>query len=230
MPSSRATRRASSTASLPQHEPKRRAGSSDSFHGQTRMVTPITSTPRSTRSAAATDESTPPDIPTTIRGRMSFDYRLASNGRGSITGSPRLRLRLGPRPRDVLRLALPPRAEQFREALELLGVRIRDLDRADALAAADPYARHERALQRRLHRGQLRGAPARGLRRTHGAARRFDGAGGLLGRAHRPRVRADLVAQAKLIRLARERQQHERMAHRQPSATQIGLDRLGQTQ
>src|SRR5256885_9701504 len=67
MPSSRATRRASSTASLPQHEPKRRAGSSDSFHGQTRMVTPITSKPRSTRSAAATDESTPPDMPTTMR-------------------------------------------------------------------------------------------------------------------------------------------------------------------
>src|SRR5947207_3396417 len=67
MPSSRATRRASSTASLPQHEPKRRAGSSESFHGQTRMVTPITSKPRSTRSAAATDESTPPDMPTMMR-------------------------------------------------------------------------------------------------------------------------------------------------------------------
>src|SRR5205814_9100682 len=67
MPSSRATRRASSMASLPQHEPKRRAGSSDSFHGQTRMVTPKTSKPRSTRSAAATDESTPPDMPTPTR-------------------------------------------------------------------------------------------------------------------------------------------------------------------
>src|SRR5947208_9672536 len=105
MPSSRATRRASSTASLPQHEPNRRVGSSDSFHGHTRMVTPTTSTPRSTRSAAATDESTPPDIPTTTREDMTAT--------GSIINSPR---KAGPQPRDVLRLGSSPSAR-----LERLG-------------------------------------------------------------------------------------------------------------
>src|SRR6267378_3190468 len=129
MPSSRATRRASSTASLPQHEPKRRAGSSDSVHGQTRMVTPITSKPRSTRSAAATDESTPPDMPTTMR-------------------------------EDIDLMILGASAQQFGEPLELLGVGVADLDRAGALAAADPHARHERALQRRLDGRQL-GRPDR---------------------------------------------------------------------
>src|SRR5438128_10745324 len=99
MPSSRATRRASSTASLPQHEPNRRVGSSDSFQGHTRMVTPTTSTPRSTRSAAATDESTPPDIPTTTREDMTST--------GSIISSPRT---AGPQPRDVLRLGSSPSA------------------------------------------------------------------------------------------------------------------------
>src|SRR2546430_2317039 len=99
MPSSRATRRASSTASLPQHEPNRRVGSSDSSHGHTRMVTPTTSTPRSTRSAAATDESTPPDIPTTTREDMTAT--------GSIIDSPRT---AGPQPRDVLRLGSSPSA------------------------------------------------------------------------------------------------------------------------
>src|SRR2546426_3066705 len=97
MPSPRGTRRASSTASLPQHEPNRRVGSSDSFHGHTRMVTPTTSTPRSTRSAAATDESTPPDIPTTTREDMTST--------GSIISSPRT---AGPQPRDVLRLGSSP--------------------------------------------------------------------------------------------------------------------------
>jgi len=42
-------------------------------------------------------------------------------------------------------------------------------------------------------------------RAPHGAARRLDGARGLLGRAHGPRVRQDLVTQAKLIGLARQR-------------------------
>src|SRR5437773_1920758 len=219
MPSSRATRRASSTASLPQHEPNRRVGSSDSFHGHTRMVTPTTSTPRSTRSAAATDESTPPDIPTTTREDMTAT--------GSIINSPRT---AGPQPRDVLRLVLRPRAEQFGEALELVGIGIRDLDRAEPLAAADADARHERALERRLDGRQLGRVPARRARAPHGAARRLDGARGLLGRAHGPRVRQDLVTQAKLIGLARQRQQHERMAHREPAAAQVGLDRLRQPQ
>src|SRR5258708_20075420 len=83
------------------------------------MVTPITSKPRSTRSAAATDESTPPDMPTTMREDIGL----------MILGAP---------------------AQQFGEPLELLGVGVADLDRTGPLAAADPHARHERALQHRL--------------------------------------------------------------------------------
>src|SRR5262249_31057789 len=71
IPSARATCRASSTASLPQQLPKRCARSSAS-RGQTRMVTPMTSAPCSTSSAAATDESTPPLMPTTMRSAICF--------------------------------------------------------------------------------------------------------------------------------------------------------------
>src|SRR5882724_13388952 len=185
------------------------------------MVTPTTSTPRSTRSAAATEESTPPDMPTTMREAMTsmgliissprtagFDHRLACRG-----GSHR-----GP---ATFRLALPARAEQFGEALELVGVGVRDLDGAEPLAAADADARHERALERLLDGRQLGRVPTR-RSRAHGAARRLDGARGLVGRTHGPRVRQDLVAQAKLIGLARQRQQHERVAHGEPAATQVG--------
>src|SRR2546428_9229371 len=129
MPSARATRRASSTASLPQHEPNRRAGSSDSFHGQTRMVTPITSKPRSTRSAAATEESTPPDMPTTMREDMTL----------IILGPPAPRLPHG------LARRLRARAQRFGEPLELARVLVGHLDGAGALAAPDAHARHERA-------------------------------------------------------------------------------------
>src|SRR5919204_3180923 len=65
MPRRSATRRASSTASLPQHEPNR--DSAPSPRPQTRMVMPTASCPASTRRAAAIDESTPPLIPTTMR-------------------------------------------------------------------------------------------------------------------------------------------------------------------
>src|SRR5687767_2718977 len=113
MPSVRATRRASSEASVPQHEPKRGAGSvSGRFH--TFIVTPTTSKPCSTSSAAATDESTPPDIPTTMR-------------------SP-------PRPPLMVSVSL---REQGSEALELFGVGVHDLDLAALVGARDPDARHE---------------------------------------------------------------------------------------
>src|SRR5216110_2940394 len=75
MPRARATCRASSAASVPQQLPKRFVGSAGSDQGQTRMVTPTTSQPCATRHAAATEESTPPLIPTTIRSAI---YRLPS--------------------------------------------------------------------------------------------------------------------------------------------------------
>src|SRR5205807_3283206 len=46
-------------------------------------------------------------------GRSSV-HRLASHGGTRITGSPRLRLRLARRPRDVLRLARPSQARLAR--------------------------------------------------------------------------------------------------------------------
>ena len=47
-----------------------------------------------------------------------------------------------------------------RQALELLGVGVDDLDACRALVAGDPHARHQRALQRVLERGQLEPTPA----------------------------------------------------------------------
>src|SRR6267142_6436089 len=114
MPRRSATRRASSTASLPQHEPKRDTGASPSLRPHTRMVTPTASYPASTSSAAATEESTPPLMPTTIRWALT----------GSVS-----------------------RTDQHGEPLELVGVGVRDLDAPLALAADDPHARHECALQ-----------------------------------------------------------------------------------
>src|SRR5262245_55242765 len=104
MPSVAATRRASSTASVPQHDPKRAEASAASCHGHTRIVTPTTSWPASRSSAAATEESTPPLIPTTMR----------SAGIASVS-----------------------RAEQSRDALELVGVRVDDLDPSLALGPHD---------------------------------------------------------------------------------------------
>src|SRR5437879_5183359 len=65
MSSSVATRRASSTALREQHPPWR-AASSESSRGHCCRVTPTTSWPCPCRSAAATDESTPPHIATAI--------------------------------------------------------------------------------------------------------------------------------------------------------------------
>src|SRR4029450_7035820 len=150
MPSALATRRASSTASVPQHEPKRAEASAASCHGQTRIVTPTTSWPASVSSAAATEEATPPLIPTTMR---SADMESVS------------------------------RAKQSREAFELLGVGVDDLDGPLALAAHDADTRHERSLQCVLDGGQLGGAAALLGTPRPGLGR---GADAVLGRAHRP--------------------------------------------
>src|ERR1700687_5367607 len=69
MPSREATRRASSTALSEQHPPCL-ADSFMSSRGHCCRVTPTTSWPCACRSAAATEESTPPDIATaTLIGR-----------------------------------------------------------------------------------------------------------------------------------------------------------------
>src|SRR5258705_2989502 len=78
MPRRSATRRASSTASLPQHEPNRETGSSPRPH--TRMVMPTASAPASTRRAAATEESTPPLMPTTMRSLTGSVSRAEQRG------------------------------------------------------------------------------------------------------------------------------------------------------
>src|SRR6266545_1673021 len=187
MPRAPATRRASSTASLPQHEPNREAGAADSFHAHTRIVTPTASAPASTRRAAATEESTPPLMPTTTR-------------------SPRM--------------ASVSRAEQSREPLQLVGVRVADLDPTYPLATDDTHARHERALQRLLEGGHLRRAAAllRPGRPAGGC-----GAHGVLGRAHGPVVGEDVVAQLELLGRRRQREHRPRVAHRETSGTQIVL-------
>src|SRR5207244_10127973 len=106
--------------------------------------------------AAATDESTPPDMPTMMREDIGL----------MILGAP---------------------AQQFGEPLELLGVGVTDLDRAGALDAADPHARHERALQSCLDGRQLGRTIERRLGAPDRAARRLDGPPRLLGRPHRTR-------------------------------------------
>src|SRR5687767_9397982 len=182
MPIVRATRRASSEASVPQQEPKRGAPSA-SGRVHTFMVTPTTSKPCSTSSAAATDESTPPDMPTTMRSRVAL---MASVSLG----------------------------EQGGQALELLGIGVDDLDLAALVGAGDAHARHERALQPVLERGELSGAAAARLARQPSRARRFlGGANGVLGGAHRPRVREDFLAQPELIAGVRQRKQRARVAH-----------------
>src|SRR4029453_16816507 len=194
MPSALATRRASSTASVPQHEPKRAEASAASCHGQTRIVTPTTSWPASVSSAAATEESTPPLIPTTTR---SADMESVS------------------------------RAKQSREALELLGVGVDDLDPALPLAPHHTDARHERALQGVLHGGELGGAAA--LLGTSGPAlgRRADA---VPGRAHRPVVDEDVVAELELLGRRGQREQGASVAHRQAPGPQVLLDGQGESQ
>src|SRR5712692_929515 len=80
MPSTAAARRASSPAwSVPQ---QRGASASPPF-GTSRIHTPTTSSPRSRRSAAATDESTPPLIATKTGSLVN----LAPRGRGPCLAS-----------------------------------------------------------------------------------------------------------------------------------------------
>src|SRR6516164_8632425 len=148
MPRARATWRASSTASVPQQLPNRFVGSSASCRGQTRMVIPTTSHPRSTSRAAATDESTPPLIPTTIRSAITLLVSWISRR------APRIE---SPAARSRSRCAgeLVPGAEQVGQALELVRCRVADLDLTLSLVADDPHAGHEALLQRFLERRQL---------------------------------------------------------------------------
>src|SRR5215470_2942360 len=197
MPSCRATARAPSTVSVEQHEPKRRLASSGSRQGQTRSVTPTTSKPCSTSSAAATEESTPPLIPTITR---SFN-----------AGPPAL-----PSPASA-----PPR-QDLGDAVEVLGGRVCDLDPTVPLVAHEPYSRAQRLAERVLERGDL-GRAARGAARLDHALLLH----ALLGRAHRPRVGEDLLAQAKLLGHGVQREQRARMAHREPAGAEVGANGLG---
>src|SRR3972149_61911 len=231
MPSARAARRAPSTASVPQQAPKRRSGAAGSPQRQTRIVTPTTSKPCSTRSAAATDESTPPLMPTTMRSptpSLSAPLAFARPGvsldrpaRGPARPPPP-----PPRPEGGSASTSVSRAEQVGEALELVGRRVHDLDLAAALVARDPHARHERALERLLERAELRGAAPALARPALPRARELRGAAERLLRGpHRPVVREDLVAQAELLRRARQREQRARVAHREPPGAPVGLGR-----
>src|SRR5262245_2504785 len=79
MPSRRATARASPAVSAEQQLPKRRDGSALSSHGGKRSVTPITSYPCATSNAAATEESTPPLMPTTMRSLTLHSEKLGQS-------------------------------------------------------------------------------------------------------------------------------------------------------
>src|SRR6266542_5189429 len=131
MPSRRATWRASSTVSGEQQLPNRAVRSSGSRHGHTRSVMPTTSWPCSTSRAAATEESTPPLIPTTTRSAMS----------GSL---PALAARAG---------------DELGQAVQLFARGVGDLDPARALGPDQPHPRGERRAERVLHGGQVGGSP-----------------------------------------------------------------------
>src|SRR5512144_1113185 len=163
MPSRRATARASATVSGEQQLPNFRVGSSGSRHGHTRSVIPMTSTPCSTRRAAATDESTPPLRPTTMRSCMPS---ILARGR----------------------------RDQLGQAIELLAGGVGDLDAARALAADEAHAGGQRHAKRVLDRGELRRPPEMPAHRA-----RALGLYALLGRAHGPRVRQDLLAKTELL-------------------------------
>src|SRR5262245_62795341 len=198
MPSCCATARAPSTDSVEQHEPKRRLASSGSRQGQTRSVTPTTSKPCSTSSAAATEESTPPLMPTITR---SFNAKPPA------------------RPSPVS----APRRQDLGEAVEVLGGCVGDLDAAVTLVAHESHPRGQRLAERVLERGELG--------RSAGGAAWLDDAlllHAFLGRAHGPRVRKDLLAQAELLGHGVQREQRARVPHREPAAAEIGANRLGQ--
>src|SRR4029079_5966738 len=166
----------------------------------TRSVTPTTSWPCSTSSAAATDESTPPLIPTTMPTAMA------------TTNLSRRR-------------ALARSRDQLVEPVELLARGVRDLDATRALVADDAHARAQCDPERALDRGELgrpAQCPARGLCAL--------GLHALLGRAHRPRVREDLLAELQLVGRGVEREQRAGVTQRAPTGAQIRLDGIGQLQ
>src|SRR5262245_37888855 len=136
MPSRDATRRASSTVAGEQQLPKRVLASCASAHGHTRSVTPTTSKPCSTRRAAATDESTPPLSPTTIRSATSGPLGVAET--------------LGAHRRDELG-----------QPIQLLARGVRDLDAPGAIVADEPDSRRQSRAQRVLDGGKLGRAPDR---------------------------------------------------------------------
>src|SRR4029077_7486367 len=112
------------------------------------MVMPTTSWPCSTSSAAATEESTPPLMPTTMRSLIDLPVRAS------------FRALFGP-----FVCSSVPRAEQLGETLGLDRRRARDRDLPPALVADDAHARHQSALERFLERRQLHRAPPTLLRR-----------------------------------------------------------------
>src|SRR5881296_4640999 len=92
--------------------------------------------------------------PITAHKIAHTSYSFASHGGGSVTDSPRLRLRLALRPRDVLRLAL-----QLRHVLDDGGAEIRALHFFRALHEAREVVGDHPGLVRLLQRtdNQVRG-------------------------------------------------------------------------
>src|SRR6266852_2800627 len=134
-----------------------------------------------------------------------------------------------------LRGFLPLRAlvlsrEELAEALELFGVGERDFDLAAAGRADDRHSGQQRALERLLERGQLGGMSTPAAGGLLGRGRGLNGANGVFGRAYRPVVGQDLVAEPERIGGAGQREERARVAHRQPAASEISLDLVGQTQ
>src|SRR5438445_5983289 len=176
------------------------------------MVIPTTSHPCSTSRAAATDESTPPLMPTTIRSAIV-------GVRDPLVA------------RDLGRGALVPCAEQVGQALELVRRRVADLDLTLSLVADDPDPRHQAALKRFLQRRQLDGPPASFARREAACLRkRLLRPDGILRRPDGPVMGQDLIAKSKLLGDSRQCEQRARVTHREPAASEVGLDFLRETQ
>src|SRR6266446_2911686 len=124
------------------------------------MTSTRTTSPSSFSTAYwATEAPTLPAPTTVILGRPasnvpSLAYRLATEAGGWITDSPRLRLRLALRPRDVLRLAL-----QLRHVLDDGGAELRALHFFRALHEAREVVGDHPGLDRLLQRtdNQVRG-------------------------------------------------------------------------
>src|SRR5712692_2840961 len=167
MPSSEATRRASSTADSEQHPPWR-ADSSSSPRGHCCSVIPATKWPWAERSAAATEESTPPERATAMR----IPLNLPDGGWFPEVLPVELdRPRPGVAGRLVHRVArveLGPGEESVPEAgvdLELVldaasrqrGVQPADVFHAHALVLVAPEAEERARDAVRLVRGQLSG-------------------------------------------------------------------------